>query len=93
MQNTMTAAGNGHIIADWSSMPEWITTGEAAQVSGYDVQYVRELARAGKIGAEKKGRDWWIDRDKLKEYLDAMEALGPKKFDPRGTAESVPRDA
>jgi excisionase family DNA binding protein len=81
---TMTAAGNGHIIADWASMPEWITTVEAAQVSGYDVQYVRELARAGRIGAEKKGRDWWIDRDKLKEYLETMDALGPKKFDPRG---------
>ncbi len=76
--------GSPALVIDWASMPEWITTVEAAQVSGYDVQYVRELARAGRIGAGKKGRDWWIDRDKLKEYLDAMEALGPKKFDPRG---------
>lgn len=72
-------------VKDWADLQEWITTVEAAQVSGYDVQYVRYLARAGRIGAEKKGRDWWIDRDKLKEYLDAVEALGSKKFDPRGS--------
>ncbi len=73
---------------DWASLPEWITTVEAAEASGYDVQYVRELARAGKIGASKKGRDWWIDRDKLKEYLETMDALGSKKFDPRGAFQS-----
>ena len=35
----------------------WMTTQEAAEYSGYDVQYVRRLARKGKIGAVKKGRD------------------------------------
>lgn len=69
---------------DWADMPDWITTTDAAELSGYDVQYVRELARAGKIGAEKKGRDWWIDRDKFRLYLVAVEELGTKKFDPRG---------
>ena len=80
----MKSNGQQPPARDWDSMPEWITTEEAAVLSGYDVQYIRELARAGKIGAAKKGRDWWIDRDKLKEYLQAMDALGPKKFDPRG---------
>jgi excisionase family DNA binding protein len=65
-------------------MPDWITTADAANLSGYDVQYIRFLARTGKIGAEKKGRDWWIDRDKLRAYLATVEALGTKKFDPRG---------
>jgi excisionase family DNA binding protein len=83
------AAGNGHIIADWASMPEWITTQEAAEVSGFHPEYIRELARAGKIGASKKGRDWWIDRDVLKAYLDAMDTLGTKKFDPRGLPETT----
>ena len=69
---------------DWSCMPEWITSSEAAEVSGYDVQWIRRLARAGKIGAERKGRDWWIDRDKFQAYLAAMTELGSKRHDPRG---------
>lgn len=32
----------------------WMTTQEAAEYSGYDVQYVRRLARQGKIGTVKK---------------------------------------
>jgi excisionase family DNA binding protein len=43
---------------DWYS---WLTTQEAATLSGYDIQHVRRLAREGKIGAVKRGRDWWID--------------------------------
>ena len=72
---------------DWADLPEWITTEDAAQISGYHPEYVRRLAKAGKIGAEKKGRDWWIDRDKLREYLATVEALGTKKYDPRGAPE------
>lgn len=81
--------GNGYTpeAIDWAIMPEWITTAEAADLSGYHPEYVRRLAKAGKIGAVKKGRDWWIDRDKLHEYLDAIEGLGSKKFDPRGNPE------
>ena len=39
----------------------WMTTQEAAEHSGYDVKHVRRLARQGKTGAVKNGRDWWID--------------------------------
>ncbi len=35
-----------------------MTTQEAAEYSGYDMQHVRRLARQGNIGAVKKGRDW-----------------------------------
>lgn len=73
-----------HPPRGWADLAEWITTADAAGISGYDVQYVRFLARTGKIGAEKKGRDWWIDRDKFRTYLAVVEELGTKKFDPRG---------
>jgi excisionase family DNA binding protein len=39
----------------------WMTTQEAAEHSGYDVKHVRRLARQGKTGAVRNGRDWWID--------------------------------
>ena len=77
---TPAGRGNGHVHADWSSMPEWITVDEAAQLSDFHPEYVRRLARRGKIGAEKKGRDWWIDRDIFRAYLENMEAMGEQKF-------------
>jgi hypothetical protein len=60
-------------------MPDWMTTQEAAEHSGYDVEHVRRLARQGKsrrhsygIGAVKKGRDWWIDVEQFTAYVNAM---------------------
>ena len=75
-------ATNGkHPLAafDWSTMPEWISTEEAAEISGYHPGHVRRLARQSKIGAKKKGHDWWIDRDKFGVYLATVESLGSKK--------------
>jgi excisionase family DNA binding protein len=65
-------------------LPHWITTQEAAELSGFHPEYVRWLARQGKIGAEKKGRDWWIGRAASQAYLQTIEALGSQEFDPRG---------
>lgn len=59
---------NTHGALDWASMPEWLTVTEASELTGYHPETLRKLAKAGKIGAEKKGRDWWIDRDKLLEF-------------------------
>jgi excisionase family DNA binding protein len=56
----------------FADLPPWMTTQEAAEYSGYDVQYVRRLARQSKIGAVKKGRDWWIDVEKFTAYLRTM---------------------
>jgi excisionase family DNA binding protein len=69
---------------DWADLPEWITVDDAATQSGYNPQHIRRLARAGMIGAEKKGRDWWIDRDKLRAYLETVQALGNSRFGPGG---------
>lgn len=51
-------------------MPEWITVEEAADLSHYNPDYLRRLARMGRLGAAKKGRDWWIDRDALQAYVE-----------------------
>ncbi len=80
----MNSTDGTNTALDWSSMPEWITSSEAAEVSGYDVQWICRLTRAGKIGAERKSRDWWIDRDKFHACLAAMTELGNKRHDPRG---------
>jgi excisionase family DNA binding protein len=49
-----------------------MTTQEAAERSGYDIEHVRRLARQGKIGEVKKGRDWWIDVEQFTAYLNMM---------------------
>lgn len=65
-------------------LPAWMTTQEAAEYSGYDVEHVRRLARQGRIGAVKKGRDWWIDYEMFMAYLESMEANEDKRSGPKG---------
>ena len=62
---------------------DWITTREAAEYSGYDIEHIRRLIRRGRITAVKKGRDWWINFDSFSTYLTAMQSsedgrAGPK---------------
>ncbi len=61
---------------------EWITTQEAAELTGYNLEYVRQMIRRGMIVAEKKGRDWWVDKASIETYADAMKRLGPAKHNP-----------
>lgn len=49
-----------------------MTSQEAASHSGYDTEHVGRLARQGKIGAVKRGRDWWIDVEQCTAYLNMM---------------------
>ncbi len=58
---------------------EWITTTEAAELSGYHVDHVRRLILAGKVKAQKFGRDWQVDRASLLAYIRKAEKLGEKR--------------
>ena len=49
--------------------PEWITTAEAAQISGYDREYIRRLVRMKKVHAQKFGTIWQIEKRSLLAYL------------------------
>ncbi len=60
-------------------MADWITTNEAAELSGYHPDHLRELIRAGKIYAEKKGNAWWVDRQSLLGYIRNIKKLGEKR--------------
>jgi excisionase family DNA binding protein len=56
---------------------DWLTTQEAADLTGYNVQHVRRLARAGKVITQKWGKDWMIDRKSLLVYIET-EGIGPE---------------
>jgi hypothetical protein len=60
-------------------MDDWITTAEAAEISRYHVEYIRQLARDGKFIAQKWARDWMISRASFLEYLQRVASLGERR--------------
>jgi excisionase family DNA binding protein len=62
---------------------DWISTEEAASISGYHVEHIRRLVRHSKIRAEKKGHDWWIDRADLAAFLERKKESGDSRWGPK----------
>jgi len=50
---------------------DWLTTQEAAELSGYHEEYIRRMVRAGKLEARKFGPVWQVNRANLLTYLEA----------------------
>jgi excisionase family DNA binding protein len=61
---------------------EWITTGEAAELTGYATAYIRQLIKRGRLKAKKRGRDWFLDKAEVLAYVEKMTRLGDEKFNP-----------
>jgi excisionase family DNA binding protein len=61
---------------------DWITTKEAAELTGYSMQYVRRLMRQGRVVAKKWFRDWVISKQSLVEYKKTMDKLGRARYNP-----------
>jgi len=61
---------------------QWITTQEAATLTGYSAAYFRQLIRAGRLVAKKRGRDWFLSRAEVLAYAEEMQRLGPAKHNP-----------
>ncbi|MFZ5904468.1 MAG: helix-turn-helix domain-containing protein [Chloroflexota bacterium] len=60
-------------------MEEWLTTFEAARVSGYNPDYVRQLIRSQKVQGRKWGLSWQVSRRSLEEYVQKVEKLGERR--------------
>ena len=60
-------------------MEDWLTTYEAAQVSGYNPDYIRQLIRAEKVQGRKWGLSWQVNRQSLEAYLKNAEQLGERR--------------
>jgi excisionase family DNA binding protein len=58
---------------------DWITTKEAAALSGYHPKYIRRLILEGKVKAQKWGRDWQVSRSSLMSYVHEVKKLGDKR--------------
>lgn len=62
---------------------EYISTAEAAEIAGYGETYIRRLVRQGKLKADKKGGQYWVDRASLLTYVEMMKRLGSQRFNGR----------
>lgn len=51
---------------------------EAAQLLGIDRRSLSALAKSGRVKAMKVGRDWWVLRTSLQEYLETKAPTGKK---------------
>ena len=71
---------------------EWITTKEAAELTGYDVTHVRWLIREERVLGQKFGRDWMVNRKSIQDYSDEMTKLGTSKHDPWRTGARTSED-
>jgi excisionase family DNA binding protein len=62
---------------------DWITTAEAAEISGYHPEYLRRLTRKGVIKARKFGIVWQVSRNSLITYLQKAKSSEDKRKGPR----------
>ena len=62
---------------------EWITSAEAAELSGYHPEHLRRLVREGRIKARKFGIVWQIDRKSLLAYLEEAEKSDDRRRGPK----------
>lgn len=61
-------------------MPEnWITTKEAAEISGYHPKHIPRLIKLGKIEGRRFGQVWQVNRVSLLAYMRQVEKLGEKR--------------
>ena len=58
---------------------DWLTVNEAAKLSGYTADHLRELIRDGKIDARKFSIVWMVSRASLLTYQAKAQELGGKR--------------
>ena len=69
-------------MAESFNPTEWITTKEAAELTGYATAYFRQLIKRGRLEAHKRGRDWFLNRAEVLAYAEEMRRLGREKYNP-----------
>ena len=60
-----------------------ITVQAAAEVTGYNIQYLRRMLRSGVLEGVKIGQMWLIEMDALETYLQHAESTSDRRCGPR----------
>lgn len=61
---------------------DWITTAEAAELTGYAGAHLRLLIKRGRLQGVKRGGAWFLRREEVVAYAEEMKRLGSAKHDP-----------
>ena len=64
-------------------LEEWLTTEQAAELSGYHPNHIRRLVRSGEVEARKWGQAWQISRQSLLVYLEAANQSDDQRRGPK----------
>lgn len=56
----------------------WLTTQQAAELTGYTVFYIQDLAREGKVKAKKVSIVWLVERESLLNHVKQVRSQGEK---------------
>ena len=62
---------------------DWITVNEAAEISGYNAEYLRRLIRKEKIDYRMFGFMYQVNRKSLLKYLKVAEKKSDKRYSPK----------
>ena len=60
-----------------------ISVQAAAEVTGYNTQYLRRLMRSGKLEGIKIGQLWLIEMQSLETYLQHVETTSDRRCGPK----------
>jgi len=70
-------------ILKFYSIGKYVTTQTATEATGYNLQYLRRLLRAGKITGIKIGQVWLIEFTSLEAYLQLKTNALDKRCGPK----------
>jgi hypothetical protein len=62
---------------------EWITVTQAAEISGYNAEYLRRLMRNKKIEFRKFSFIYQVNKESLLNYLKEAEKTTDKRYSPK----------
>jgi excisionase family DNA binding protein len=66
------------MVDDTETKRKYLTTPQAAQLSGFSKTYLTQLLRKGILEGFRLGRDWLIYTDSLERFLATNRKPGPK---------------
>lgn len=58
---------------------EWLTLKDAAKLTGYNLDHLRELLREGKVKGRKVVTVWLVNRKSLEAYVNEQAKRGEKR--------------
>lgn len=62
---------------------EWLTTQQAADLTGYHMVYIRDLVRAEQIKGRKWGQAWQVNKASLLAYVEAAKQSKDSRRGPK----------